>query len=229
MKISIIIPVFNEADVIEGLIRHLLKTDAEGMICEVLVADGGSTDDTCRVAEQAGATVIKCSSLGRAIQMNEAAGKATGDVLYFLHADTFPPHSFSKRIIAAVSNGAVAGCFRLQFDYRHWFLQANAWFTRFDYDAVRFGDQSLFVTRSVFFDAGKFNESLLLLEDQEIITRIRNYGKFKILSAAVTTSARKYLQNGIYKLQAIFLLIYLLYRLRLPQPFLFKLYRRLIS
>jgi hypothetical protein len=160
--------------------------------------------------------------------MNEGAKLAKGEVLYFLHADSIPPQDFPAYILEAVQQGAAGGCFRLAFDHPHWFLKANCWFTRFNVNAVRFGDQSLFVTRDVFHKCGGYREDLLMMEDQEIIHRIRACGRFKVMKATVTTSARKYLDNGIYRMQAIFFRIWFLYYLGCSQARLLKLHRRLI-
>jgi rSAM/selenodomain-associated transferase 2 len=195
---------------------------------EIIVVDGNSTDATLVLAQQAGAKVINSPKKGRAAQMNAGAIAATGDILYFLHADSFPPKGFFTDIILAIQNGYGSGCYRLAFDHPHWFLRANAWFTRFDINAIRFGDQSLFVRKEIFVKAGGFNENLIIMEDQEIIGRLKKKGTFIILSSAVTTSARKYLDNGIYKLQGVFFLIYFLYQLGVPQQKLVNLYRRLI-
>jgi hypothetical protein len=128
----------------------LLHTGA-GPPPELIVSDGGSTD---RTPEIAGAAV------------------ATGEVLYFLHADTFPPANYKEQIVANCTSACGAGYFRLQFDAIHWFLQLKAWFTRFDVDSLRFGDQSLYVLRRSFRQINGFQSELLLLEDQEIIHRI---------------------------------------------------------
>ncbi len=84
-------------------------------------------------------------------------------MLYFLHADSIPPNNFITQILRAYKDGAKSGCFRLAFDYHHWFLKANAWFTRFNVNAVRFGDQSLFVTKDVFQKCGGFRENLRMM------------------------------------------------------------------
>ena len=161
--------------------------------------------------------------------MNYGASFAKAGVLYFLHADSLPPEGYVNKILHQVRSGYSIGCFRLQFDTAHWFLKANAWFTRFDYNAFRFGDQSLFVLKDVFKKAGGFNEKLIVMEDQEIIHRLKKYGKFKVMPQAIITSARKYTLNGIYKMQGIFILIYFLYKTGLPQNKLTALYRRLIK
>ena len=225
--ISIIIPTYNEADQIRNTIRTI-QGAVDSHAVEMIVVDGGSTDGTMVMAKDAGAIVVKSSRKGRAAQMNTGALVATGEVLYFLHADSIPPQHFINHIINAISGGAGSGCFRLSFDYPHWFLKANCWFTRFNVNAVRFGDQSLFVTKAVFYKSGGFNENLLLMEDQEIIHRIKKHSRFIVMNAAVTTSARKYLDNGIYRMQAIFFLIWSLYYLGYPQQRILVVYRKLI-
>lgn len=225
--ISIIIPTYNEADQIANTISLTLAA-AEPHRVEMLVVDGGSGDDTATIAKKCGATVIESPRKGRAAQMNCGAASATGELLYFLHADTIPPKGFATQILDALERGATSGCFRLAFDHPHPFLRANAWFTRFNVNAVRFGDQSLFVTTRVFRKAGGFREDLVVMEDQEIIHRLRRWGKFRVLKDKVTTSAQKYLDNGVYRMQAIFFRIWAMYYLGYSQEKLVRTYRRLI-
>lgn len=116
----------------------------------------------------------------------------------------------------------------LSFDYDHWFLKANCWFTRFDVDTIRFGDQSLFVTKEKFLEVGGFCEKHIVLEDQQIIKRLKKISSFKVIKKPVVTSARKYVENGIYKTQGIFFLIYFLYRFGFPQQQLVNTYRKFI-
>lgn len=226
--ISIIIPAYNEEGHIGPTIHALKGLAVQEDVAEIIVVDGGSRDATCTEAEAAGATALVSPRKGRAAQMNYAASVAKGSVLYFLHADSVPPVRFTTDILLAVRNGYACGCYRLQFDYEHWFLQANAWFTRFDVNAVRFGDQSLFVLRNVFQKSGGFREHLIMMEDQEIIHRLKKHGKFIVMKGAVQTSARKYTDNGIYRMQAIFFRIWFLYYMGYPQERLLQLYRKLI-
>ena len=135
----------------------------------------------------------------------------------------------AQEIGGTSQENVISGCFRLSFDRKHWFLKANCWFTRFNVNAVRFGDQSLFVTKEVFNKCGGFREDLLMMEDQEIIHRIKKYGKFTVMKAEIITSARKYSDNGIYRMQVIFFRIWLLYYIGYSQERLLKLHRRLIS
>lgn len=223
--ISIIIPTFNEADQIAKIITRI--RDAGNGDTEIILVDCGSSDDTRATAQAEGVNVI-IGPKGRAKQMNYGASIAKGDLLYFLHADSIPPQYFTAAILNAHKNGASSGCFRLAFDHHHWFLKANSWFTRFDVNAVRFGDQSLFVTKEVFEKSGGFRDDLILMEDQEIIHRLKKHGRFVVMNGYVTTSARKYLDNGIYRMQGIFFRIWALYYLGYPQQRLLEVYRKLI-
>lgn len=224
--ISVIIPAYNEAGQIAQTIDAVGKSSA-GSEVEIIVVDGGSSDETANIAARAGAKVLR-SAKGRAVQMNYGGAHAHGSILYFLHADSLPPGNFDRQILNAVGSGAVAGCFRLRFDHKHWFLKANSWFTRFDVNAVRFGDQSLFVLKDAFGRSGGFREDLLMMEDQEIIRRIKREGPFMILKDYVITSARKYTDNGPYRMQGIFYLIWTLYYLGWSQESLLRLHRQFI-
>jgi len=226
--ISIIIPTYNEADRIAKTIKRTYTADSNHEP-EIIIVDGGSSDDTVRIADQCGATVVNSARRGRATQMNTGASIATHEILYFLHADSIPPNNFTTQILRAYNLGAKSGCFRLAFDYDHWFLKVNAWFTRFDVNAIRFGDQSLFVTKDVFQKSGGFREDLVMMEDQEIIHRIKKFGKFKVLKDVIHTSARKYLDNGVYRMQGIFYRIWGLYYLGYSQEKLSHLHRKLIK
>ncbi|MDB5208113.1 MAG: hypothetical protein JWR72_3188 [Flavisolibacter sp.] len=161
--------------------------------------------------------------------MNYGASLATAEILYFLHADTFPPNNFARQIIDAYAKGFASGCFRLSFDHPSLFLKANCWFTRFNVANVRFGDQSLFVSKKIFQKIGGFTVEMILLEDQEIITRIQKLSRFVVLRDAVISSARKYVSNGVVKTQAVFYLIYLMYQLGFSQQKLITTYRKLIK
>lgn len=227
--ISVIIPTYNEAAHIKATIRRLWEYDEASLIQEIIIADGGSSDDTVALALTEGVQVVVCPRKGRAAQMNFGAAAASQKILYFLHADTIPPRNFTTDIKNKVDNGLSAGCFMLQFDYNHWFLNANCWFTRFDVDAIRFGDQSLFVSNHLFQQAGGFCEKHIVLEDQDIIKRLRRISPFTIIKKPVITSARKYRENGIYRTQGIFFIIYFLYRMGCSQQKLVSTYRRLIK
>jgi rSAM/selenodomain-associated transferase 2 len=229
VSVSIIVPTYNEAAGIEALLHHLQQagTAADSAV-EIIIADGHSTDATVALAQQLGVRVVICPGKGRAAQLNYGARLATGDILYFLHADTLPPAGFLNDIRRAVAAGHGCGCYRLAFDEPHWFLRANAWFTRFGLTAVRFGDQSLFTLRVVFERAGGYREDMVLLEDQEIVGRLRQYARLVVLLGPIITSARKYRENGVFRLQATFYVLTLLYWLGSSQPVLLRIYRAIV-
>ena len=225
--ISVVIPAYNEKECIAGAINHILKEAGSNTPIEIIVSDGGSTDGTMEVSEKAGAQAVQSPRKGRSAQMNYGASIAKGSILYFLHADTLPPTGFLKDIQNHCRKGNHAGSFMLDFDYKHWFLRVNCWFTRFDCNYFRFGDHSMFVTKDVFIKAGGFCEEHIVMEDQEIIKRIRKLTPFTIIRKPVLTSARKYLLNGIYKTQGVFFLIFFMYQLGYSQQKLVSTYRKL--
>lgn len=225
--ISIIIPAYNEEDSLSRLLEYL-NVHCEKSETEILVVDGGSEDETRAVASKLGATVCKGAEKGRSKQMNWGARHAKGDILYFLHADTFPPASFVDDIKDAVKKGFAAGCFRLSFDVRHPLLAFYAWFTRFDVNFFRFGDQSLFVEKSTWEKVGGFDESLIVMEDQVIVPLLKKEASFKIMKKNVVTSARKYIHVGIIKLQLVFTVIVLLFYAGVDHKKIVNFYRRQI-
>ncbi len=198
--ISIIIPVLNEEDHIGALLQYLQKCLSGTIAVEILVVDGGSTDDTIGCAIANGARVLRWEK-GRSRQMNFGARHAQGALLYFLHADTLPPKGFDRVLMQAAGQGYRAGCFRMTFDHNSNFLRFFSWFSRINHNICRGGDQSLFITRELFAHTGGFDEDYLVYEDIEFTGRLYGITRFKILPRYVKTSARKYEVNGLVRLQ----------------------------
>jgi len=210
--ISIIIPVLNEASTISTLLNDIAEKASLQNISEIIMVDGGSTDATFDLAFQFSEKlplVILKSDKGRAKQMNLGAGNATGEILYFLHADTVLPYHFDSQIISEILKGNLAGCFRMKFDSQHPILKMSQWFTRFNFKSCRGGDQTLFITSELFRKLKGFNEAYTVYEDCEFINRIYDQFHFTIIKDYVTTSARRYQNNGTIKLQFHFFVIHL--------------------
>lgn len=228
MKISIIIPTLNEAVNISKLLTHLSTIDSISDH-EIIVADGGSTDQTISISESFDATTLRIAKASRAIQMNEAARHASGDILYFVHADTLPPKSCLVDVQNAVKSNTSIGCFRFRFNSNNLLLKVNSFFTRFNVMWCRGGDQSLFVTRSFFEELGGFDEDCVIMEDFELIKRAKDKKPFKIIPKEVLVSARKYEQNGYFKVQLANLVAFRKFRNGEPHEQILKTYRKMLS
>lgn len=205
--LSIIIPVFNEEEQLPRLLNHLSEV-SKGMIQEIIVVDGGSTDRTSAIAKDHPKVFYLPSDKGRAVQMNTGAKIAKGDILYFLHADSFPPKNFDKLIIDEVNNGKRAGCFQMKFDKNHWWLNLMGQFTKVNHISCRGGDQSLFVEKDLFYEIGGFDETYKVYEDNEIVKRLYTKKQFTVIKEWITTSARLYNRLGVWNTQRLFIEIY---------------------
>ncbi len=221
--ISIIIPTFNEEAIIAHSLETLLTITGRSEGIEIIVTDA-STDSTPDILSRFPVTICH-SAKGRATQMNSGARLAGGDILYFLHADTLPPGTFIEDIRSAVFSGKKAGCFRMCFDDDDPLMKLFGWCTQFPLMICRGGDQSLFIDRALFLAIKGFDETMLIMEDYNIITRIEQHEQFHIIEAEVTTSARKYHQNGIIRLQLLFGMLHLMYALGFDQETIIRYYR----
>ncbi|GAA4238632.1 TIGR04283 family arsenosugar biosynthesis glycosyltransferase [Postechiella marina] len=205
-KISVIIPVYNEADRIVNLLSYLVKNGSEKNILELIIVDGGSQDETCTGVKNAKLKTkihitLVHSKKGRAKQMNAGARIAKGSILYFLHADSYPPKGFDKLIVNQVNKNNLAGCFKMKFDSNHIWLKLAGWFTQFSLKSFRGGDQSLFVTKTLFYKVGGFNETFTIYEDNDLIRKLYDCKQFVVIQHWLTTSARCYNTNGVFRLQ----------------------------
>ncbi|MEO7806174.1 MAG: TIGR04283 family arsenosugar biosynthesis glycosyltransferase [Steroidobacteraceae bacterium] len=193
---SVVVPTLNEAACIAALCRSLSADGFEDLI----VVDGGSSDDTVAIARQAGATVLETPP-GRGNQLNAGARLARGEVLLFLHADTLlPPDAPEAMDLALCDAAVVAGCFRLRFAEGGGLLGLYAWFSRFDTRFSTFGDQGFFMRRAAFDQAGGF-PAQPLMEDVDMRRRLRRIGRFVKLATSVTTSARRFARDGVLRRQ----------------------------
>src|SRR2546421_4757014 len=212
MRFSIIVPVLNEEAVLEDHLAHL-TTQCAQYDCEVLIVDGGSTDNTISIARRYGQVIQ--SARGRATQINAGASVARGEVLLFLHADTrLPAEAFSAVQRSLASPEVVGGAFQLCFNCDRWPYRLEAFTNnlRARLSTIFTGDQAYFIRASSFQAVGGYPDQALM-EDLEIIARLRKIGKVSLLPLYVTTSARRHEKWGL--LRCVLLMWYMrtLYRL----------------
>ena len=188
MKISLIIPIYNESKTIGTMLSQL---DSLAGNWEILFADGGSTDGTPEIIANR-YPVLACPK-GRANQMNHAAAHAAGDVLWFVHCDSILPGDAHRQISRAVARGADWGCFHIGFDYDGPFIGCNTFFSnRRAKKGIAFGDQGIWIKKAVFEAVGEFPD-LPIMEDYEFSLRMkRNAIPICQLPGRITTSGRRY-------------------------------------
>jgi uncharacterized protein len=209
-KISIVIPTLNEATTIGAILANLQPLPN----LEIILVDGGSIDDTVKIA-QAFSVQVLTSPPGRARQMNLGAKAATGEILLFLHADTVLPLGFEVMVRSVLGglgdegcgsvgdkleNLPIAGAFTLQIDdplpSLRWIEWLVAWRSR--WRQMPYGDQAIFLTAETFRQVGGFMD-MPIMEDFELIRRLQRRGRIEILAAPVLTSARRWLKRGVWQ------------------------------
>ena len=221
MKISVIIPALNEAKDILPCLRSVKNQPGE---FELLVIDGGSVDGTVE-AVQHHARVIR-SERGRAVQMNSGARQSTGEVLLFLHADShLPPCAFPLMERVLADSRIVGGTFRLRFNRQALLLRVIAFFSRFQFRYFHYGDQGIFVRRSVFEKLDGFAE-IPFMEDVDFLRRLHRTVRVTLLKPPVTTSARRFIEHGILRQQLMNMILVICYLLGARPAKLKKWYER---
>ncbi len=228
MNISIIIPTYNEEQYIKALIDFLQKY-ANNKVAEIIVCDGGSKDRTLEIAVSTGIKEVICPVKCRASQMNYVALLAKGDILYFVHADTFPPQNFAPDILRAVKNGYDLGRYKTKFISNRAILRINEWLTRFDFFICMGGDQTLFIRKTFFAQLGGFREDMQLMEEYEFCARARKLGRYTVMNGAALISARKYEKNSWLEVQKANFKVVQLYRNGAPQELLIETYKRMLN
>ncbi len=195
-KLSIIIPVLNEVALIERCLLSLQDLKKTGH--EIIVVDGGSTDDTVNIAKKYSDKVI-ISDKGRAVQMNAGAEEASGDILIFLHVDTvLSSDAIGQLLFAASRCEQIWGFFKIKLSGSKVIFRVIELFMnkRSRFSKIGTGDQTLFISRNLFNETGGYNE-LLLMEDIAFCKVLNRYCKPIILNAFVITSSRRWETNGI--------------------------------
>jgi rSAM/selenodomain-associated transferase 2/rSAM/selenodomain-associated transferase 1 len=208
LPVSIVMPVLNESAVVTAALKRLRRDFPD---CELVVADGGSSDGTAELAAPL-ARVIR-SAPGRAAQMNTGARHARGQVLWFIHADTrVDPDALAQVRAALADPGTAGGGLTLRFDQPGLALRYVAWTSNLRARRLHwvFGDQAMFIRRSVFDALGGF-PALPLMEDLEMSRRLHRHGRLAVLEATATTSARRFTEHGTWRTLAFMQYLKLLY------------------
>jgi rSAM/selenodomain-associated transferase 2 len=187
--VSIIIPTLNEADSIKATL-DAIKSFGDNV--EIIVVDGGSTDETASIAESYKVRVLT-SARGRGTQMHAGAKAAKGEILWFLHADTIAPPSAIEQIVNALKDSnAVGGNFTICFDGERRAARFLTWlYPQLGRIGLCYGDSAIFVRREVYERIGGF-QPFPLFEDLDFYRRLKRGGRTVNLSAKVTTSSRRF-------------------------------------
>jgi rSAM/selenodomain-associated transferase 2 len=193
MRVSAIIPALNEEALLPNLLEEIRRQGAE-----IIVADGGSRDQTIPIALHFGAR-IAVTAQGRGRQLNAGAYIATGEIFIFVHADSILPYDALSTVAETLQKGPyVGGAFSIAVDstrpsFRFIYRAAN-WRSR--RLALPYGDQAIFVLSSVFKKMGGYRE-MSIMEDVDFMRRLRRIGPTVILPQVVTTSARRLQREGV--------------------------------
>lgn len=197
-SLSIIIPTLNEAQMLPTCLAKVSEWWPEA---EVIVADGLSDDETVRLAEAAGAHVVRDLPRSRGEQLRAAAEIASGEWLFFLHADSKVDETAARVADAYRSDSSNRlGMFQIRFDSPTLLLRFSAWWTRFDSVFTRFGDQGILIRRDYYRELGGF-KPWPLFEDVDLCRRARRRQSIDVLPAALVTSARRFERRGPYRQQ----------------------------
>jgi rSAM/selenodomain-associated transferase 2 len=199
VKLSVVIPALDEAERIETAIRGAFDAPPEPSpeSLEVIVVDGGSSDATAQLAAAAGARVLR-GERGRARQLAAGVRASDGDVVLLLHADTRLPRGWRTVVCDALRDErVVGGAFRLCFDEQSPVFRFIEWGARWRVRLWRFpyGDQALFVRRRALKAVGGIPE-VPVMEDLDLVYRLKQYGRLALLAAPAVTSARRYRAGG---------------------------------
>lgn len=212
--ISIITPILNEEGYVRPFLIHLNKVQGD---FELILVDGGSKDGTIKEVENCrnefhGKLRLLRAERGRAIQMNQGAKAARGDILLFLHVDCFIQKDSMWLIEKEVyRKGIIGGGFRQAFYDTDIFLKFNSAFgnLRVSLTKIFFGDYGIFLRKDIFEKIGYY-DNIPILEDVELCNKAKKHGKLVQIDRFIFTSPRRYLSHGRFRLTMIFSLACLL-------------------
>lgn len=207
--ISVLIPTYNEEQNIGPLLERLVKQPGT----EIIVCDGGSTDRTAEICAAYPVKFIR-GPRGRGLQLNAGAEVATGEILFFLHADSLVDPGVFPEIRQAVANNYLWGCCTLHFDDRSLFFRAVAFGSRLRAKifSLCFGDQGIFCQRRFFWEQGGF-PPIPLMEDLALSRKLRRRLRARVLSSPIITSSRRFKEGGCLRTLLLMQKLKLLYYL----------------
>lgn len=220
MTISAIIPVLNEEKSLGALLDQLGDID---LVFEIIVVDGGSIDKTIEVAKRKDNVTVVESEKGRALQMNAGAERASSEYLLFLHADSKLSEGLIHELPSMINVGR-PGAFTLSFDQHHWLYKLYSSFSRLNWSLFTYGDQGLFMPSSLFHKLGGFSD-LPIMEDLDMVRRIKSKADFCKYPAKIITSSRRFEKNGIVKQQILNIILVAAFYFGASPQFLSRFYR----
>lgn len=195
MKLSIIIPVLNEEENLAKLAGQLQSIKNQGH--EVIIVDGGSVDNTLTIAHEVTDAIVVCAP-GRAVQMNNGAAVATGDVYLFLHVDTFLPDNIIQIIFDLSPQESFWGRFDVRLSSEKKVYRLIEWLINFRscLTSIATGDQAIFIEKNLFHRIGGFPE-IALMEDVEISRQLKKLSASVCVKQKVITSSRRWESKGV--------------------------------
>ena len=221
--ISVIIPVLNEAQILDQSLSRL-QTQLPGH--ELIIVDGGSTDESRLIAKKYGHIIS--SERGRARQANAGAAAATGDILLFLHADVWLAPGAIEGVEAAIAAGYVGGAFKQRIEKAHFLYRLIEQAANFRARCLRvfYGDSGIFVRRLHFYQIGGFPD-IPIMEEIGFSQKLRRLGKTALVESGIYISPRRWKKNGILRTTLLNWLISAFYFLGVSPFRLAKLYRQI--
>jgi rSAM/selenodomain-associated transferase 2 len=238
VSVSIIIPTLNEAQVLPTLLSYLSALDPAPI--EIIISDGGSTDDTLKIAESYKSKIIRSTRKGRAFQMHHGAMEAKGDIICFLHADTFPNKGFLTTVSSTLNDKTIVlGGFRsiMKGDKTRSIIsfhnRIKTYYAPFFYHPINtifhglrllFGDQLMFCRKVDYIKSGGFDPELMIMEEADLCLKMHKLGKIVQLKEKVYSSDRRVSHWGSLKAHLIYISIVIAWGLGFSSNRLAKMY-----